>query len=472
MRAARASAVLVALILTTAAPRARAATFIVNSAADTTDGTCGPAAGECTLREAVEAAVATPGRDTIRFDPAVFPRTPTTAITLTTPLPVIADAAGTVIDGAGAGVAIGGSAGAPSGLVFASPPGVPLAKVVVANLFLASFADMAVHICGGGPPECKGDVSGALVQHVAVTATQGDGIRIEGLVVTKPRVLDSAVSHAGGCGILVFGGTAVVGARVQGCAAVGSGACGGIVVRANQRVVGAAVADSLAVRGAGVGIGITAPDVTKTKLTSVVASDNDDTGIGIQADDANSATNVAGAVVSGNGGNGIEVAGAANTGVAIQDVVIDGASSGIHFSGPTSGARITRASAVASFHGIDLFDTGSGVTGAKLSDIVVAASEVGAIVKVDASALTRIRASSNAAAGLTISQGGGGNTITRSRATANATTGIRIFSSSANVIQKNVALGNGGDLSDDAADCDANIWKANVFRTGSQPCIH
>lgn len=472
MRVDRAVVALVVIIVTTTAPRARAAIFTVNSAADTTDGVCGPAAGGCTLREAIEAAVATAGRDTIRFDPAVFPPSPPTGIALTTPLPIIADAAGTVIDGAGAGVHIGGGAVVANGLVFASPPGVPLVKVVVANLILGSFADMAVHICGGGPPECQGDVSGALVQHVAVTATQGDGIRLEGLVVTKSRVLDSVVSRADGCGILFFGGTAIMGARVQGCTAVGSGACGGIVVHANQSVVGATIADSVAVRGAGIGIGISAPDVTKAKLASVVASDNDDTGIEILADDANAGTNVSDALVSGNGGNGIDVAGAANTAVAIQDVVIDGASSGIHFSGPTSGAKITHASAVSSFHGIDLFDTGSGVTGAKLSDIVVAASEVGAIMKIDTSVLTQIRASSNAAAGLTISQGGGGNTITKSRANANATTGIRLFSSSANLVQKNVALGNGGDLFDDAADCDANTWKANIFRTGNQSCIH
>src|SRR5215470_13141930 len=75
------------------ATTARAATFVVNSTADTTDGSCDVAVGGCTLREAIEAAVATPGRDTIHFDPAVFPHGPTPVpIVLASELPMIADA--------------------------------------------------------------------------------------------------------------------------------------------------------------------------------------------------------------------------------------------------------------------------------------------------------------------------------------------------------------------------------------------
>jgi CSLREA domain-containing protein len=48
-----------------AAAPSRAATFTVNSAADTDDGVCNPA--NCTLREAIHAANAHSGADTIRF---------------------------------------------------------------------------------------------------------------------------------------------------------------------------------------------------------------------------------------------------------------------------------------------------------------------------------------------------------------------------------------------------------------------
>src|SRR4051794_171803 len=71
---------------------AAAATFIVNSKADGSDGACSAAAGGCTLREAIEAAVAAAGRDTIRFDATVFtPGMHPVRISLASALPVIAD---------------------------------------------------------------------------------------------------------------------------------------------------------------------------------------------------------------------------------------------------------------------------------------------------------------------------------------------------------------------------------------------
>lgn len=61
----------------------------------------------CTLREAIESAVATAGRDTILFDAGVFPSgNGTAAIDLASPLPMIADPAGTVLDGGDGNVRI------------------------------------------------------------------------------------------------------------------------------------------------------------------------------------------------------------------------------------------------------------------------------------------------------------------------------------------------------------------------------
>src|SRR5689334_13245296 len=123
----RVARALLILLLAAVATSARAATFIVNSAADATDGSCDSSPGGCTLREAIEAAVATPGRDTIAFDGSVFPKGPPFAqIVLTTPLPIIADPAGTVVDGGHGGVEIIGNGSVAEGLVFASAPGMPL----------------------------------------------------------------------------------------------------------------------------------------------------------------------------------------------------------------------------------------------------------------------------------------------------------------------------------------------------------
>ena len=62
-----------------------AATFTVNSAADTDDGVCN--AANCTLREAINAANANPGPDTIHFAIGSGPKT----ISVTSPLPTITD---------------------------------------------------------------------------------------------------------------------------------------------------------------------------------------------------------------------------------------------------------------------------------------------------------------------------------------------------------------------------------------------
>ena len=56
---------LVVLLLAGLVPALRAATYTVNSTADTDDGVCN--AANCTLREAINAANANAGTDTIRF---------------------------------------------------------------------------------------------------------------------------------------------------------------------------------------------------------------------------------------------------------------------------------------------------------------------------------------------------------------------------------------------------------------------
>jgi hypothetical protein len=43
--------------------------------------------------------------------------------------------------------------------------------------------------------------------------------------------------------------------------------------------------------------------------------------------------------------------------------------------------------------------------------------------------------------------------------------------SGGNVVRENVALGHIFDLYDDNANCGTNLWTANVFTEGTQPCI-
>ena len=68
---------LTGLFVTSAVSFGGGNTYEVNSTADAFPGVCDLA--DCTLREAIGAANATPGLDTITFDPAVFPEgTPAT----------------------------------------------------------------------------------------------------------------------------------------------------------------------------------------------------------------------------------------------------------------------------------------------------------------------------------------------------------------------------------------------------------
>jgi CSLREA domain-containing protein len=72
-----------------------AATYTVNSNADTNDGACTTGSGGCTLREAINAANASSGvADTIDFDLGS-----SATITLSSTLPTITDSAGVTIDG-------------------------------------------------------------------------------------------------------------------------------------------------------------------------------------------------------------------------------------------------------------------------------------------------------------------------------------------------------------------------------------
>jgi CSLREA domain-containing protein len=65
------------------------ATFEVNSTADTNNGSCSAAPNGCTLRDAINAANANPGADTITFSSTVFAAPGPYTISLSTALPDI-----------------------------------------------------------------------------------------------------------------------------------------------------------------------------------------------------------------------------------------------------------------------------------------------------------------------------------------------------------------------------------------------
>ena len=463
------------LTLVCAAMPAGAATLIVNSTTDTTDGACGTAPGECTLREAIEAAVATSGHDTIAFDPTVFPRGSASGmIILTSSLPVIADPAGTDVDGAGATVVISGGGTVENGLVLASAPGVALASPRVARIRVQSVIGFGVSICGGLPPSCDGDVANARVEAVTTVTTGSDGIRIHGRNITKPQVLDSVVQASGSQGIWLYGAQQLVGARVERCTARQSGGTG-ILLDSGDAVVGSLVADSAALDSVLSGIAVEAHDVTKTRVTNCVAVRNAGVGVAINAGDNAVASTVSDTLAAMNGQDGILVRGVTvHTATHLQNVVGDGnVGQGIDLSGPAQALKVRRAV------GIENADSGLAMLtltahGTKISDVVATGNEgSGGVLLVGTQCKAkRLLTCSNTDAGVAVLESSGCSIIS-SRSLAN-NSGISLRGTTVrNTVRKNVALGNTAyDLSDQNAACGPDVWAANVFRVGLPSCVH
>jgi parallel beta-helix repeat protein len=250
-------------------------------------------------------------------------------------------------------------------------------------------------------------------------------------------------------------------------------------MKATGAITGATISDALAVRSDGVGIAVSGHDVAKTKISRVVASGNAGTGLLVRVDHDSIGAKLSDVVVTGNGSAGLELASdtAATTGAKLERVVADGnALQGINFNGRAVGAKITDTAVVGNTsHGIDATSgmTTVGIDAAKISDVVAVANDDGFILRAGSSVLRNIDAGANVGTGITLFEGAGGNTVEKNTTAANGRNGITLIDSLANVVQNNVALGNGSaDLRDDSPGCDANVWTGNVMGVRSDPCVH
>ncbi len=456
----------VAFVLLAAAPLS-AATFRVNSTADSFDGACGPASGECTLREAIVAAVETAGRDTIRFAADVFVAgSESVRIDLASELPIVADPAGTVIDGAGASVRIYGGDTIPHGLVFTSAPDVALGKVTVANLAVEGFGGHGIHVCGGAPPECGADVTGALLRNVVVVNCDGTGIRVEGRVNKKPRVVDSVTFGTGNDGIRLSGSRSMIGARVEGSTAT---RCGGsaIALRAEQQT-GSAVVDSFGLRCVEDGVLVSDDGATiKPTIANVVALGNRN---GIAMSNAKLVAPTITSAVATDNEVGVKLLVGESTAAAITKVVADAnIIHGINVEGG-SGVTISRSRVVANGYSGVATETSVDLD---VVDVIAMGNLTGVSLGSSSGVVTRVNAANNRGHGIGVEMPGG-NTVIGNLTLANGiySAGVGIVQGSGgNVVRENVALGHTFDLYEDNVDCGTNLWTANVFTEGTLPCI-
>lgn len=459
------------------APGARAATFTVNSTADTSDGSCNASAGGCTLREAIESAVAVPGRDALRFDPAVFPPGTPAVIQLDSVLPVIEDAAGTAIDGAGAGVVVepGPGVGAPLDPFILSSGTAPLVGPVVANLTVRGFSGTAIQICGGQLPACSQDVSEALVQNVVVENNGDAGIRVLGRVLAKAQLTNVVAAGNTGPGV-DCSVASLLGMRVTGVALRKNGG-DGLSLHATENAAGNAIADTIASGNGGTGVLLQADQqLAGSRLTNLTADSNAGPGISLSSG-TQSDTVVEKAVASHNDGPGIAVLGA-NDKISLREVA--SSRNGLDGIWVVSSGELTRLSisdAKVTDNGDDGIEVNDVVRGARIVGVWSAGNagdglDIGG-QRVADSLIDHLRTSGNEANGIyLVAPAGGGNTIQDCGLQGDGENGIRVRDgNTGNVIQRNVALGSTlSDLRDENASC-LNTWRGDVFEFSEGPCI-
>jgi len=464
---------------------ARAATFVVNTTADTSDdGECTTTPGGCSLREALVASNASSARDTIAFDPAVFPLGDPGVISLTTPLPLAFDPAGANLDGAGAGVVVqAGAVGAGvDGLVFSSG-GFPLGSVRVANVTVRDFQGTAVVICGGNFPACANDVAKPVVENVHVSDTANAGVAIRGRAIGKARLTNVVASSHGESGIALDASGALVATRIEGCAVRDAGTpqngAAGIQLTSPVAITGTSIANSVGIGNGGPAILVRSEGtLSNTKLTKVVATGNDGSGLVIGGVVAAAGLALADVVAVENEIQGVALFGGAMTGVGVKGLVANrngGAGLRIAPSATLVGAKIADVRAVGNAEeGIDFL--AGDVRGVQITRTVVAKNVgVGVRVRGSSNVLKRVRADANGA-GIHLDAPGGGNVIEQCHAHGNdgvvGGAGIRVAAgNTGNVIRKNAAqINDGPNLADGNPDCAGNTWTDN-FAVTNAACL-
>jgi len=465
------------------ASAAGAATFTVNSTDDTTDGVCAASAGGCTLREAIESAVADAGSDTIAFDPAVFPPGAPASIVIFAPLPLIADAAGTVLDGAGAGVVIrppllGGGMGADDGLVFASTAGAPLATATIANVTIRDFVGSGVVVCGGAFPTCDQDVAAVVVRNVVALGNGKSGLRVAGHALRNVAVSDSVFAGNLEHGLSCAATQSLSGTRVQGCTARDNGMAG-IRLDGGVDVLGALIGDTVLSHNTDAGLAVVSTNlVSKVKVTNVVARDNQANGVDLGAATVDSSM-LSKIVASHNADAGVSLGGSGISASNLKDVVVNvNGGPGIVLSagGQVTGTSITNAKASGNTQEGIVIGGDNGVSGSKISRAILTGNLTdGLRLQGSKNVVHKVRADGNHGDGIFLDAPGSGNKIESCATNANdGNAGIEVgVGSILNVVQKNVSLANDGrDLLENNSNCDGSMWKKNVFQTHNAPCVH
>jgi CSLREA domain-containing protein len=341
-----------------------AATFTVNSNADTDDGVCN--AINCTLREAINAANATAGTDTIRFSIGSGPGTIQPLSALPTIVePVTID--GTTQPGFSGTPIIeldGSMAGAGSNGLRISGGG-SLVTGLVINRFLAAFPasggnGILLETAGGN--EIRGCYIGTNMAGSADLGNGGDGVQISSSSSNLVGRIDA------GQRINVISGNDSFGVRV-----LGSGSDTNTI--AGNRI-GTNAAGSAALPN-GVGVAITSGDGNKVGSSipgDTLISGNDGDGVTLSGTSAGAAVtncwiglNAAGTAALPNAGQGVDILAGNDNTVGPGDVISGNTMSGVLIINGGTGNTIS-----GNFIGTNA--TGTAAVGNLLNGVIVSGS--------------------------------------------------------------------------------------------------
>ena len=361
-----ASRLVTALVLTVLAFPLTAAVFTVNSTADTDDGICD--AASCTLREAINAANAAAGADTIRFSIGSGPKT----ISPASQLPTVSDPV--TIDGttqpgyAGSPIIEIEGSSAPTGTIgLRISAGSSVVAGLVINRFKTGFpavGGIGIQLDNGGGNEIRGCYVGTNVAGTAVLPNGQHGILITGssnnlIGRTSASSRINVISGNQGDGIHVEGtsdGNIVAGDRIgtnaAGTADLGNALNGVIFTAGSGNSVGSGIYGDTLVSGNG-GDGV--------KMTTL--------SVGTVVQNCYIGTNASGTAALGNDLQGVEITGNFTSGhvVGPSNVISGNVSSGVLVISGSTGNSI-----VNNFIGTDA--TGAAAVGNVLNGVIVSGS--------------------------------------------------------------------------------------------------
>jgi CSLREA domain-containing protein len=320
------------------APVVRASTFTVNSTADTDDGVCNSA--NCTLREAIHAANANAGTDTIRFVIGTGPKT----IALLSVLPTITDPV--VLDGTTQPgffgqpiIELDGSSAGPGANGLRISGGGSLVTGLVINRFVATFPSgggNGVLLETGGGNEVRGCYIGTNVAGNAVLPNGGDGILISnsaGNLVGRTNTANhiNVISGNAGHGVhLTLAGASQntiagnrIGTNAAGTADLGNSISAVAVTTGSDNVIGSSIIGDTLLSGNG-GDGVT---------INGAASGNVVQGCFI-------GLNAGGTAALANDGQGVSIGGGSGNTIGPSNVVSGNLQSGVLLIGGASGNTV------------------------------------------------------------------------------------------------------------------------------------